>query len=258
MTEKYRKSQSSISIITSLESSSVTSPHSLPPLKNHTPMDNFEQQLINNNLELLSLYFTKERHYPRSPSPRPDANVPDKYTEPKISCEYSQKQMSEILENNYSSLPKWVLDIIYVELRALFFRTRHLDHSSKNLMIEDIISKLFPHFAKKKENKQKIGFMGKRFRKVFDGWRSELWLNIVFTYQNSCTNDNISHCLSEEVDDDKTACRNFFIANTDLYTINLDFACTDKIDVTRSKLFPEDDDEKDDNDEREQRKHKKK
>ncbi|CAB5324256.1 unnamed protein product [Rhizophagus irregularis] len=102
-------------------------------------------------------------------------------------------------------------------------------------MIEDIISKLFPHFAKKKENKQKIGFMGKRFRKVFDGWRR-----------------------SEEVDDDKTACRNFFIANTDLYTINLDFACTDKIDVTRSKSFPEDDDEKDDNDEREQRKHKKK
>ncbi|GES99571.1 hypothetical protein GLOIN_2v1883811 [Rhizophagus clarus] len=172
--------------------------------------------------------------------------------------------MSEILENNYSSLPKWILDIIYVELRALFL--------------------------------------------LFDGWRSELWSNIGFAYQNSCTNDNISQlkskvsvstifrqwltcvsnelseeieralqnviiygirCLSEEVDDDKTARRNFFMANTDLYTINLDFACTDKIDVTRSmelshyyisaaRSFPEDDDEKNDNDEREQRKHKKK
>ncbi|PKK80292.1 hypothetical protein RhiirC2_841904 [Rhizophagus irregularis] len=58
---------------------------------------------------------------------------------------------------------KNTLDIIYVELRALFLCTRHLDHSSRNLMIEDIISKLFPHFAKKKENKQKTGFMGKRF-----------------------------------------------------------------------------------------------
>ncbi|PKC70475.1 hypothetical protein RhiirA1_454723 [Rhizophagus irregularis] len=58
---------------------------------------------------------------------------------------------------------KNTLDIIYVELRALFLRTWHLDHSSRNLMIEDIISKLFPHFAKKKENKQKTGFMGKRF-----------------------------------------------------------------------------------------------
>ena len=76
-------------------------------------------------------------------------------------------------------------------------------------------------------------------------------------------------CLIKEVDDDKTARRNFFMANTDLYTINLDFACTDKIDVTRSmelshyyisaeRSFPEDDDEKNDNDEREQRKHKKK
>lgn len=215
--------------------------------------------------------------------------------------------MSEILENNYSSLPKWVLDIIYVELRALFLRTRHLDHSSRNLMIEDIISKLFPHFAKKKENKQKIGYMCKRFRKVFDGWRSELWSNIVFAYQNRGTNDNISQlkskvsvsiifrqwltcvsnelseemeralrnviiygisCLNEE-EDDKTARRNFFMANTDLYTINLDFACTDKIDVARSmelsryyisaaRSFPEDDGEKDDNDEREQREHKKK
>ncbi|GES89236.1 proline-rich protein 36-like [Rhizophagus clarus] len=285
MTEKYRKSQSPISTITSLESSPATSPHSLlhsPPLKSRTPMDNFERQLINNNLELPSQYFTKERHYPRSPSPRPNANVPDKYTEPKTSREYSQKQMSEILENNYSSLPKWILDIIYVKLRALFLRTRHLDHSSRNLMIEDII--------------------------IFDGWRSELWSNIGFVYQNSCTNDNISQlkskvsvstifrqwltcvsnelseemeralqnviiyrirCLSEEVDDDKTARRNFFMANTDLYTINLDFACTDKIDVTRSmelsryyisaaRSFPEDDDEKNDNDEREQRKHKKK
>ncbi|GES84067.1 zona pellucida sperm-binding protein 4-like [Rhizophagus clarus] len=311
MTEKYRKSQSPISTITSLESSPATSPHSplrSPPLKSRTPMDNFEQQLINNNLELPSQYFTRERHYPRSPSPRPNANVSDKYTEPKTSREYSQKQMSEILENNYSSLPKWILDIIYVELRALFLRTRHLDHSSRNSMIEDIISKLFSHFSKKKENKQKISFMGKRFRKVFDGWRSELWSNIGFTYQNSCTNDNISQlkskvsvstifrqwltcvsnelseemeralqnviiygirCLSEEVDDDKTARRNFFMANTDLYTINLDFACTDKIDVTRSmelshyyisaaRSFPEDDDEKNDNDEREQRKHKKK
>ncbi|GES82636.1 hypothetical protein GLOIN_2v1883811 [Rhizophagus clarus] len=311
MTEKYRKSQSPISTITSLESSPVTSPHSplrSPPLKSRTPMDNFERQLINNNLELPSQYFTRERHYPRSPSPSPNANVPDKYTEPKTSREYSQKQMSEILENNYSSLPKWILDIIYVELRALFLCTRHLDHSSRNSMIEDIISKLFPHFSKKKENKQKISFMGKCFRKVFDGWRSELWSNIGFAYQNSCTNDNISQlkskvsvstifrqwltcvsnelseemeralqnviiygirCLSEEVDDDKTARRNFFMANTDLYTINLDFACTDKIDVTRSmelshyyisaaRSFPEDDDEKNDNDEREQRKHKKK
>ncbi|GES95839.1 hypothetical protein GLOIN_2v1883811 [Rhizophagus clarus] len=249
MTEKYRKSQSPISTITSLESSPATSPHfplRSPPLKSRTLMDNFERQLINNNLELPSQYFTRERHYPRSPSPRPNANVPDKYTEPKTSREYSQKQMSEILENNYSSLPKWILDIIYVELRALFLRTRHLDHSSRNSMIEDII--------------------------IFDGWRSELWSNIGFAYQNSCTNDNISQlkskvsvstifrqCLSEEVDDDKTARRNFFMANTDLYTINLDFACTDKIDVTRSmelshyyisaaRSFPEDDDEKNDND----------
>ncbi|GES86139.1 hypothetical protein GLOIN_2v1883811 [Rhizophagus clarus] len=272
MTEKYRKSQSPILTITSLESSPATSSHSSLrslPLKSRTPMDNFERQLINNNLELLSQYFTKERHYPRSSFPRPNANVPDKYTEPKTNREYSQKQMSEILENNYSSFPKWILDIIYVELRALFLRTRHLDYSSRNLMIEYIISKLFPHFSKKKENKQKISFMGKCFRKVFDGWRSELWSNISFAYQNSCTNDNISQCLSEEVDDDKTARHNFFMANTDLYTINLDFACTDKIDVTRSmelshyyisaaRSFPEDNDEKNDNDEREQRKHKKK
>ncbi|GET02655.1 proline-rich protein 36-like [Rhizophagus clarus] len=272
MTEKYRKSQSPISTITSLESSPAMSPHSplrSPPLKSRTPIC---------RLNILLENVTTPEVLPQDPN----ANVPDKYTEPKTSHEYSQKQMSEILENNYSSLPKWILDIIYVELRALFLRTRHLDHSSRNSMIEDIISKLFPHFSKKKENKQKISFMGKRFRKVFDGWRSELWSNIGFAYQNSCTNDNISQlkskvsvstifhqCLSEEVDDDKTARRNFFMANTDLYTINLDFACTDKIDVTRSmelshyyisaaRSFPEDDDEKNDNDEREQRKHKKK
>ena len=78
--------------------------------------------------------------------------------------------MSEILENNYSSLPKWILDIIYVELRALFLRTRHLDHSSRNLMIEDIISKLFSHFAKKKENKQKLVLWANVFEKfLMDG-----------------------------------------------------------------------------------------
>ena len=41
MTEKYRKSQSPISTITSLESSPATSPHSplrSPPLKSRTPM----------------------------------------------------------------------------------------------------------------------------------------------------------------------------------------------------------------------------
>ncbi|GES84128.1 hypothetical protein GLOIN_2v1883811 [Rhizophagus clarus] len=246
MTEKYRKSQCSISTITSLKSSPMTSPHSplrSPPLKSRTPMDNFERQLINNNLELPSQYFTKEHHYPRSPFPRPNANVPDKYMEPKTSREYSQKQMSEILENNYSSLPKWILDIIYVELR-------------------------------KKENKQKISFMGKRFRKVFDGWRSELWSNIGFAYQNSCTNDNISQlkskvsvstifrqwltCVSNELSEEmEKALQNVIIYGIRCLNVTRSMELSHYY-ISAARSFPEDDDEKNDNDEREQRKHKKK
>ncbi|GES74174.1 hypothetical protein GLOIN_2v1883811 [Rhizophagus clarus] len=272
MTKKYRKSQSPISTITSLKFSPVTSPHSplrSLPLKSCTPMDNFERQLINNNLELLSQYFTKERHYPRSPSPRPNANVPDKYTEPKTSRKYSQKQISEILENNYSSLPKLILDIIYVELKALFLRTRHLNHSSRNLMIEDIISFAYQNSCTNDN--------------IFQ-LKSKVSVSTIFRQWLTCVSNELSEemeralqnviiygirCLSEEVDDDKTARRNFFMANTDLYTINLDFTCTDKIDVTTSmelshyyisaaRSFPKDNDEKNDNDEREQRKHKKK
>jgi len=180
------------------------------------------------------------------------------------------------------------LPIIYVELRALFLpykindhfssfcseetqtrdhfsekffiglRTRHLDNSARNLMVEDIISKLFPHFAKE-ENKQKISSLSKHFRRSFDGWRSELWSNIVSAYQNSNSNSNnsiskfrsslkvstifrqwltsVSNELSEEMEkalqnvvmygiiclienDDKSARSKFFMANVDLYTIN--------------------------------------
>jgi hypothetical protein len=67
-----------------------------------------------------------------SPLATPDANVPDSYIEPKTYKEHSQRKTSEIIEYNYSSLPKWINDIISVELnKALFLRTRHRDHPSK-------------------------------------------------------------------------------------------------------------------------------
>ncbi|CAB4401334.1 unnamed protein product [Rhizophagus irregularis] len=78
-------------------------------------------------------------------------------------------------------MPKWVRNFIINELKPLFLRTRHLDQSSKNRIIQDFLTILFPKFVEL--HPDKLNEVAKSFRKTWSYWRNMLWDKINERYR---------------------------------------------------------------------------
>ena len=76
---------------------------------------------------------------------------------------------------------KWVRTAVINELKTLFLRTRLLDESSKNLIIQDFLALLFPTFVNCYPNN--LGDMARTFRKNWISWRNVLWDKINERYK---------------------------------------------------------------------------
>jgi len=78
-------------------------------------------------------------------------------------------------------MPKWVRTAVINELKTLFLRTRLLDQSNKNLMLQDFLSLLFPTFVS--THPDKLADLARTFRKNWINWRNVLWDKINEKYQ---------------------------------------------------------------------------
>jgi len=105
--------------------------------------DEFESKLATDGLRLPEQYFIKDRNYPPSRLPRPQPNVPSKYVDAHSGSEYDQNAIVNHLSS--TSLQKWIKESITLEMRLLFLRTRNLDISQKNQMVADVIKAMFPN-----------------------------------------------------------------------------------------------------------------
>ncbi|GET50715.1 serine/threonine protein kinase [Rhizophagus irregularis DAOM 181602=DAOM 197198] len=123
---------------------SVTS-STLPQMN---PMDDMEEEFLSSGLQLPKFYL-KNRRYPTSI--RPYANSPEKFT-----------------------------DLIN-ELKSLFLRTRNLDKSNNNQIIEDFLASLLPTFMN--DHPDILHNVAKSFRKTWSYWRNTLWDNIKLRYE---------------------------------------------------------------------------
>ncbi|CAB5195678.1 unnamed protein product [Rhizophagus irregularis] len=106
------------------------------------PMDDMEEELLSSGLQLPKFYL-KNRRYPTSI--RPYANSPEKFTDRDTNISYNQKRISNIISLQ-NSIPKWLRIIVINELKSLFLRTRNLDKSNNNQIIEDFLASLLPTF----------------------------------------------------------------------------------------------------------------
>ncbi|CAB4401260.1 unnamed protein product [Rhizophagus irregularis] len=175
--KEYRKSRSPVTIASSLAESLPTSPHSLHLPHTRTPMDEIENELVEVGISLPEKYFVNRR-YPKTS--RPSARSPNELSDPSGYSSLNQQQLSSILLIN--SMPKWVRNFIINELKPLFLRTRHLDQSSKNRIIQDFLTILvFPKFIELYPDK--LNEVAKSFRKTWSYWRNMLWDKINERYR---------------------------------------------------------------------------
>ncbi|CAB4380180.1 unnamed protein product [Rhizophagus irregularis] len=130
--------------------------------------DEIENELVEAGISLPEKYFVNGR-YPKTP--RPSARSPNELSDPSGYSSLNQQQLSSILLIN--SMPKWVRNFIINELKPLFLRTRHLDQSSKNRIIQDFLTTLFPKFVEL--HPDKLNEVAKSFRKTWSYWRNMLW-----------------------------------------------------------------------------------
>ncbi|CAB4386474.1 unnamed protein product [Rhizophagus irregularis] len=144
---------------------SLHSPH-LPYTR--TPMDEIENELVEAGISLPEKYFVNGR-YPKTS--RPSARSPNELSDPSGYSSLNQQQLSSILLIN--SMPKWIRNFIINELKPLFLRTCHLDQSSKNRIIQDFLTILFPKFVEL--HPDKLNEVAKSFRKTWSYWRNMLW-----------------------------------------------------------------------------------
>ncbi|CAB4382485.1 unnamed protein product [Rhizophagus irregularis] len=157
--KEYRKSQSPVTTASSPAESLPTSPHSPHLPHTRTPMDEIENELVEAGISLPEKYFVNGR-YPKTS--RPSARSPNELSDPSGYSSLNQQQLSSILLIN--SMPKWVRNFIINELKPLFLRTRHLDQSSKNRIIQDFLTILFPKFVEL--HPDKLNEVAKSFRKT--------------------------------------------------------------------------------------------
>ena len=93
--------------------------------------------------------------------------------------------------------PKWAKDFILGELKPLFLRTRHLDNSKKNQILQDFLSTLFPSFSK--NHPERLVALAIELRKSWSNWRNVLWKKISVRYakylKDSCneSKNNLSY-----------------------------------------------------------------
>ncbi|CAB4398433.1 unnamed protein product [Rhizophagus irregularis] len=143
--KEYRKSRSPVTTASSPAESLPTSPHSPHLPHTRTPMDEIENELVEAGISLPEKYFVNGR-YPKTS--RPSARSPNELSDP---------------SGNF----------IINELKPLFLRTRHLDQSSKNRIIQDFLTILFPKFVEL--HPDKLNEVAKSFRKTWSYWRNMLW-----------------------------------------------------------------------------------
>ncbi|CAB4375717.1 unnamed protein product [Rhizophagus irregularis] len=166
--KEYRKSRSPVTTASSPAESLPTSPHSPHLPHTRTPMDEIENELVEAGISLPEKYFVNGR-YPKTS--RPSARSSNELSDPSGYSSLNQQQLSSILLIN--SIPKWVRNFIINELKPLFLRTRHLDQSSKNRIIQDFLTILFPKFVEL--HPDKLNEVAKSFRKTWSYWRNMLW-----------------------------------------------------------------------------------
>ncbi|CAB4374303.1 unnamed protein product [Rhizophagus irregularis] len=174
--KEYRKSRSPITTASSPAESLPTSPHSPHLPHTRTPMDEIENELVEAGISLPEKYFVNGR-YPKTS--RPSARSPNELSDPSGYSSLNQQQLSSILLIN--SMPKWVRNFIINELKPLFLRTRHLDQSSKNRIIQDFLTILFPKFVEL--HPDKLNEVAKSFRKTWSYWCNMLWDKINERYR---------------------------------------------------------------------------
>ncbi|CAB4392097.1 unnamed protein product [Rhizophagus irregularis] len=166
--KEYRKSRSPVTTASSPAESLPTSPHSPHLPHTRTPMDEIENELVEAGISLPEKYFVNGR-YPKTS--RPSARSPNELSDTSGYSSLNQQQLSSILLIN--SMPKWVRNFIINELKPLFLRTHHLDQSSKNRIIQDFLTILFPKFVELYPDK--LNEVAKSFRKTWSYWRNMLW-----------------------------------------------------------------------------------
>ncbi|CAB5193421.1 unnamed protein product [Rhizophagus irregularis] len=141
------------------------------------PMDDMEEELLSSGLQLPKFYL-KNRRYPTSI--RPYANSPEKFTDRDTNISYNQKRISNIISLQ-NSIPKWLRIIVINELKSLFLRTRNLDKSNNNQIIEDFLASLLPTFMN--DHPDILHNVAKSFRETWSYWRNTLWDNIKLRYE---------------------------------------------------------------------------
>ncbi|CAB4398846.1 unnamed protein product [Rhizophagus irregularis] len=75
----------------------------------------------------------------------------------------------------------WLRIIVINELKSLFLRTRNLDKSNNNQIIEDFLASLLPTFMN--DHPDILHNVAKSFRKTWSYWRNTLWDNIKLRYE---------------------------------------------------------------------------
>jgi hypothetical protein len=139
--------------------------------------DDMEEELFSSGLQLPIIYL-ENRRYPTSI--RPKANSPENFVDRETNMSYNQKRVSNLISLQ-NSLPKWLRIIVINELKSLFLRTRNLDKSNKNQVIEDFLASLLPIFMS--DHPDKLQNVAKSFRKTWSYWRNTLWDNMKFRYE---------------------------------------------------------------------------
>lgn len=113
---------------------------------------------------------------PQSLTERPEHSVPKEFVSNNETL--NQEKLVQLLSDG--TYPKWVKELIFGELKPLFLRTRHLDNSKKNRIIQDFLLLLFPSFAK--DHHERLAVLAAEFRKSWNNWRNTLWQKISDRY----------------------------------------------------------------------------
>ncbi|CAB4379387.1 unnamed protein product [Rhizophagus irregularis] len=201
--------------------------------------DEIENELVEAGISLPEKYFVNGR-YPKTS--RPSARSPNELSDPSGYSSLNQQQLSIILLIN--SMPKWVRNFIINELKPLFLRTCHLDQSSKNRIIQDFLTILFPKFIKL--HPDKLNEVAKSFRKTWSYWRNMLWDKINESLWFKYTTDPV---LSQEdlnslknliffaiycIENHEDTRNQFYTHNGDLYTVNNIFNSSSGLNIAAS------------------------
>ena len=106
---------------------------------------------------------------------------------------FNQEKLVQLLSDGVC--PKWLKDFILGELKPLFLRTRHLDNSKRNRIIQDFLSMLFPSLEQ--NNHERLAALATDFRKSWSYWRNHLWQKINYRYKryDKCRSESISSYL---------------------------------------------------------------